>query len=62
MRCVAGIWRGTRGEGLVKTRILWNIFPVTQFLSNFLGFTQYLISTVINLLNVRGQAAHHRRH
>jgi hypothetical protein len=57
--CIEGIWRGARGdrgkeEGLVETRILWNIFPATQFLSNFLEFTQCLISSIFNLLNVGG--------
>jgi hypothetical protein len=59
VRCVVATCRGARGdrgkeEGLVETRILWNIFSATQFLSNFLEFTQCLISSIFNLLNVRG--------
>jgi hypothetical protein len=44
--------RGDRGKegGLGLTRKLWNIFPATQFLSTILEFTQYLISSVIDLL------------
>jgi hypothetical protein len=47
--------RGDRGkEGKEEmfglTRKLWNIFPATQFLSTILEFTQYLISSVIDLL------------
>jgi hypothetical protein len=47
--------RGERGErgkegGFGLTRKLWNIFPATQFLSTIIEFSQYLISSVIDLL------------
>jgi hypothetical protein len=43
---------GDRGKegGFGLTRKLYNIFPATQFLSNILEFTQYLISSIIDLL------------
>jgi hypothetical protein len=62
--CLVGMGRGVRGgrgkEGQFGLmRILWNIFPATQFLSNFLEFTQYLISSIIELLNRSSTSKQH---
>jgi hypothetical protein len=55
VRCLVGKGRRVRGDrekegGFGLTRKLWNIFPAIQFLSTILEFTQYFISSVIDLL------------
>jgi hypothetical protein len=47
--------RGDRGKegGFGLTKKLWNIILATQFLSNILEFTQYLISFILDMLRRR---------